>query len=235
MAFALLAGCGDAAQAPAGKELAQPAPQAQPAVVSEREDITAPPAVSRNVVDEDEEADKEAQAHAGDSLEAQVQALLASGRRIAARRALRLLLEARQSDEAGTALAEPAERAARTLIDWDKLALAHDATGLAERDLPFEDLTNLLPADGFWAAGPHVATRATWTYPELRLVLERYVIQTPTKVREFWNWTHCLTVAEVEAELNAVGFEVEQVVGDAAGGPFDAASPTFAVVARAVG
>ena len=54
-------------------------------------------------------------------------------------------------------------------------------------------------------------------------------------MREFWNWTHCLTVAEVEAELNAVGFEVEQVVGDAAGGPFDAASPTFAVVARAVG
>ena len=136
MAFALLAGCGDAAQAPAGRELTQPAPQAQPAVVSVREDITASPAVSRNVVNEDEEADKEAQAHAGDSLEAQVQALLASGRRIAARRALRLLLEARQSDEADTALAEPAERAARILIDWDRLALAHDATGLAERDLP---------------------------------------------------------------------------------------------------
>lgn len=88
---------------------------------------------------------------------------------------------------------------------------------------------------GFWAPSPYRGVHERWTYPHLRLMLDRYVIERDGHVREFWNWTHCLTVAEVEAELNAVGFEVEQVVGDAAGGPFDAASPTFAVVARAVG
>lgn len=104
--------------------------------VPEMEDIPVPSAVARDVPNEDETADKEAQAGADDTLEAQVDALLATGKRIAARRALRLLLAARASGEADTTLVESAERAARVLIDWDALALAHDATGLAERDLP---------------------------------------------------------------------------------------------------
>lgn len=88
---------------------------------------------------------------------------------------------------------------------------------------------------GFWVPSPYRGVHERWTYPHLRLMLDRYVIERDGHVREFWNWTHCLTVTEVEEELHAAGFEVEQVVGDAAGGPFDAASPTFAVVARAVG
>lgn len=105
----------------------------------------------------------------------------------------------------------------------------------APRFTHYHEGIELLPADGFWAAGPHVATRATWTYPELRLVLERYVIQTPTKVREFWNWTHCLTAFEVEAELASAGFADFRRFGDVAGADYDPGADTFALIARRPG
>ena len=88
---------------------------------------------------------------------------------------------------------------------------------------------------GFWAPSPYRGVHERWTYPHLRLMLDRYVIERDGHVREFWNWTHCLTVAEVEGERNAVGSGVEQVGGAAPGRPFARARPTFAVVARAVG
>lgn len=86
---------------------------------------------------------------------------------------------------------------------------------------------------GFWSADPYVGTRETWTYPDLRLVLERYLITTDTGTRGLWNWMHCLTPEEVGAELAAAGLVLEELLGDVAGAPYDPASETFAVIARA--
>ena len=139
MAFALLAGCGEATHGPADdmtSEVAstQPVLETPSAAVPEAEEISLQASVPRSVVNEDEDAGEDVDTSG--SLETRVEALLASGKRIA-RRALRLLLAAREAGEdVDTPVAELAERAARTLIDWDTLALSHDATGLSERDLP---------------------------------------------------------------------------------------------------
>ncbi len=85
--------------------------------------------------------------------------------------------------------------------------------------------------DGFWAEPPYVGTHETWTYPALHLILERFVIETATAERCFWNWMHCLTPDEVAAELAAAGLGEPEYFGDVAGAGFDPAATTFAVLA----
>jgi SAM-dependent methyltransferase len=88
--------------------------------------------------------------------------------------------------------------------------------------------------DGFWAERPYIGTHETWTYPDLRLVLDRYLIETAAGTRCFWNWMHCLRPEEVSAELAAAGFEQPEYFGDVAGAGFDPAAPTFTAATRAV-
>lgn len=84
---------------------------------------------------------------------------------------------------------------------------------------------------GFWSAQPYQGRHETWTYPELHLVLDRYTITTAESTRVFWNWMHCLSVAEVSEELRAAGFTVEEIFGDAAGSRHEEHGPVFAVLA----
>lgn len=86
--------------------------------------------------------------------------------------------------------------------------------------------------DGFWSDRPYTGTHERWTYPDLRLVLDRYTIEDGRPTRQFWNWMHCLTAEIVAAELAAAGFEVSAVVGDVTGRPRDPDGDAFAVVAR---
>lgn len=86
--------------------------------------------------------------------------------------------------------------------------------------------------DGFWAPSPYHGVHETWTYPELRLVLDRYTITTERGTRRFWNWIHCLTADEVARELRDAGFDAPSLHGDLAGGRFDPTATGFAVSAR---
>lgn len=79
---------------------------------------------------------------------------------------------------------------------------------------------------------PLCRTHETWTYPALKLILDRYVIETATGERCFWNWMHCLAPDEVAAELAAAGFGEPEYFGDVAGANVDPTSTTFAVLAR---
>ncbi|HEY3337434.1 MAG TPA: methyltransferase domain-containing protein [Propionicimonas sp.] len=83
---------------------------------------------------------------------------------------------------------------------------------------------------GFWAEPPYVGTHETWTYPDLRLVLDRYLIETVTGTRCFWNWMQCLWPEEVAAEVAAAGFGEPEFFGDVAGAAFDRSAPTFTVL-----
>ncbi len=85
--------------------------------------------------------------------------------------------------------------------------------------------------DGFWARRPYDGVHETFTYPDLRLVLDRYTITAAGVTRQYWNWMACLATDEVTAELAAAGFEPPAVYGDIAGAPYDPTSPVFAVVA----
>lgn len=85
---------------------------------------------------------------------------------------------------------------------------------------------------GFWAEPPYEGTHETWTYPDLRLVLDRYTVVKDGVVRRFWNWMQCLTPQQVADELDAAGFTAPDVHGDLTGEAYDPAAPSFAVVAR---
>lgn len=85
--------------------------------------------------------------------------------------------------------------------------------------------------DGFWATRPYDGVHETFTYPQHRLVLDRYTITAHGSTRLYWNWMACLTPAEVRDEVVAAGFEPPAVFGDITGGLYDPASPTFAIVA----
>lgn len=89
--------------------------------------------------------------------------------------------------------------------------------------------------NGFWASAPYEGVQETFTYPELRLVLDRFTIITAEETKQYWNWMQCLTPEEVAAELDRAGFEQPDVFGDLAGAPYDPTSVTFAVVARRPG
>lgn len=86
--------------------------------------------------------------------------------------------------------------------------------------------------DGFWAPQPYLGIHETWTYPQERLVLDRYTIKAAGSTRMFWNWTHCLTPEAVTEELMAAGFTVSDIYGDVAGAPYHPDGPTFTVRAH---
>jgi hypothetical protein len=86
--------------------------------------------------------------------------------------------------------------------------------------------------DGFWAPSPYFGKADTYKYDDECLLLDRYEITKDGQTRLFWNWTQCLTPAQVRAELTSVGFAAIDVIGDLTGAPFDEESPAFAVLAR---
>lgn len=112
-------------------------------------------------------------------------------------------------------------------------ALVMDVTSQARFATAREGVTH--EADlmgGFWSALPYDGVQETWTYPDLRLVLDRYTITTADGTRQYWNWMQCLTPDDVAAELQHCGFDFPSLFGDIAGAPYDPTSPTFAVVAH---
>lgn len=72
---------------------------------------------------------------------------------------------------------------------------------------------------GFWAAGDYVGIQKSFTYPEQRLGLDRYVIVEPDETWEIYNWFQYFTPDSITAELNASGFDVITLVGDLTGLP----------------
>lgn len=84
--------------------------------------------------------------------------------------------------------------------------------------------------NAFWAVPPYEGLHETFTYPELRLVLERYTIVASGITRQYWNWMACMTPDEVAGELAMAGWDPPRVYGDVAGAPYDTTSPVFAVV-----
>ena len=105
-----------------------------------------------------------------------------------------------------------------------------DVTSDARFDVVAQQRTeaeNLM--NGFWASEPYTGVHETFTYPDLRLVLDRYTIRSRAGTRVFWNWMQCLKPEEVRKELAAAGFGDVELFGDVAGSTYDADSPTFAV------
>ena len=106
----------------------------------------------------------------------------------------------------------------------------------APRFAEFAETSKTVPnlMGGFWSAAPYTGTKETWTYPALKLILERYFIKDDggTTTRVFWNWMQCLTLELLMKELADTGFHNIEIFGDVAGDDYHPANSTIAALAR---
>jgi SAM-dependent methyltransferase len=87
--------------------------------------------------------------------------------------------------------------------------------------------------DGFWAPGPYVGIQRTFIYAEQHVSLDRYVIVEPGEIWQIFNWFQYFSPETIEAELQAAGFAVDQMVGDLTGATLKPTADFLGIVARA--
>lgn len=87
------------------------------------------------------------------------------------------------------------------------------------------------PAGGFWNAGPHFEVQRCCRFADA-VSLEQIAVIAPEGATSYHVWNTYFTPEALSEELEEAGFEVAELVGDAAGAPLDETSPTIAVVAR---
>jgi len=99
----------------------------------------------------------------------------------------------------------------------------------AQREEQATYAPNLL--DGFWSPRPYYGFLNTFCYDAEKVVLDRYTIVEPDRVRTVYNWLQYFDLPALEGELAANGWRVEEALGDVAGSALDPDAPEFAVVA----
>ena len=87
------------------------------------------------------------------------------------------------------------------------------------------------PAGGFWNAGPHFEVQRCRRFSEC-VSLEQIAVIASEGATSYHLWNTYFTPATLSAELEEAGFEAVELVGDAAGAPFDDASLTICAVSR---
>ncbi|MFI7277996.1 SAM-dependent methyltransferase [Streptomyces sp. NPDC049879] len=85
--------------------------------------------------------------------------------------------------------------------------------------------------DGFWSDRPYFGFHNTYRYESARVSLDKYEIFEAGRHRTFCNWVRYFTPDELGAELAEAGFGAVEILGDLAGGAYDAGAPSFAAVA----
>jgi len=85
---------------------------------------------------------------------------------------------------------------------------------------------------GFWAPGPHDVCSVTHRYDDEKLLLTKYRIEEPGRVRFIYNWLQCYDLATLGAEFAAAGFEIIETYGNVAGDPCAPEDRELAIVAR---
>ncbi len=90
---------------------------------------------------------------------------------------------------------------------------------------------NLL--DGFWSAEPYFGCVSSVHYDDEKVGLDKYTIVERHRRREIYNWLQYFSPDSLGDEARAAGLEIEDVLGDVSGGPYDADAAEFAVVMKA--
>lgn len=85
---------------------------------------------------------------------------------------------------------------------------------------------------GFWAEGDYFGFRKSFRYEADKVSLDRYLIETPARRFEVYNWMQYFDPAGITAELAASGFGVDACLDIGTGAPWVASATPFAVVAR---
>lgn len=86
--------------------------------------------------------------------------------------------------------------------------------------------------DGFWSAEPYYGFLNIFKYEAEKVVLDKYTIVEKERTRTVYNWLQYFAAEDLEAELAAAGFRVEELLGDVAGSPYKSEADEFAAIAR---
>jgi cyclopropane fatty-acyl-phospholipid synthase-like methyltransferase len=91
---------------------------------------------------------------------------------------------------------------------------------------------NLL--NGFWSPNKYYGFLNTFKYEEEKVVLDKYTLIEPSRIRTVYNWLQYFSPEALEKEFVKCGFTVENLYSDVAGSPFDPEATEIAVVAKRV-
>ncbi len=86
--------------------------------------------------------------------------------------------------------------------------------------------------DGFWSAGEYYGFLNRFKYMEEHVLLDKYTIVEAARTRTMYNWLRHFRPEDLKLEFQDAGFEVEEVLGDVAGGNYSQEHDEFAVIAR---
>ena len=82
---------------------------------------------------------------------------------------------------------------------------------------------------GFWRDGEYIALQGYYKY-EPNVTLEQIAVLSEDTVTPYYLWTTCFSQDTLTREAEEAGFQVCGIFGDAAGAPYDADSPTLAIL-----
>lgn len=85
---------------------------------------------------------------------------------------------------------------------------------------------------GFWADGDYFGFKRTFLWPTERISLERYLVATPDRQFEVFNWMQYYTPDTIAAELAASGFAADAALDFVTGEPWQEGATPIAIVAR---
>ena len=89
---------------------------------------------------------------------------------------------------------------------------------------------NLL--DGLWSATQYYGFLNTFKFDDAKVVLDKYTIVKPERIRTVYNWLQCFSPESLRSEFTKAGFTRHELYGDVAGAPFNESASEFAIVAR---
>jgi SAM-dependent methyltransferase len=84
---------------------------------------------------------------------------------------------------------------------------------------------------GFWAEGDYVGIQRSYVYPEDCLSLDRFLIIEPGEAWQIFNWFQHFTPQQLQAELGAAGFTLDQMAGDLTGAALKSNGELIGVIA----
>ena len=86
--------------------------------------------------------------------------------------------------------------------------------------------------NGFWSAGDYAGFKTTHLYRDQAIGLDRYLIVTPDRTFQVYNWMQYYTPTSITEEVLTAGYSEVEIVDFATGGPWSGGATAFAVIAR---
>jgi len=86
--------------------------------------------------------------------------------------------------------------------------------------------------NGFWSPNKYYGFLNTFKYEKEKVILDKYTIIEPERIRQVYNWFQYFTPEDLEKEFIKAGLSIKALYSDVAGTPYDRKSSEFAVIAN---